>query len=515
MWPLTVRWYVGKDNDIIHNMNNNSKIVVAVELGSSKLSGAAARKNEDGSLEVIACASVPSSSFIHQGSVYNLDKTAEGLALLNELLERQSGTRILQVFTGFAGKSLRSSQAVVSRDLPDGNIVTSELVDEMLIECGEMPSEGMLSLSIASQEFTTDHKSLPESDPIGIACTHIDGRFQRIMIRPKLFRLLDDSFRHAAIQLVDSYIQPVTLADMLLTADERQKGCALVDYGADTTTVSVFKGGQLCYLRVLPLGSDTITKDIMSVFRLNHDEAESLKLTYGLFNLSGSVEEKTTMGGNEVSLKLLGEVIESRNEEIMANVIHQIRNSGYYDSLFSGVVVTGGGSNLKKLHTAMTQLFTGLSPIRFAKNVPSDIKWCETDWDLTDATHLGLLSLLLHADENCCEEKEEIDMYAEPSLEEQKAMTTGDLFTPEGEDAQLERDRKAEEKRREEETRRQRERDEKAAAEAISKIADEARRTVLGEDSDDAEVKEKKPTKGQRWLDMARTSLHKFFEDVQ
>lgn len=463
---------------------DKDKIVVAIELGSSKISGAAARKNADGRLEVIACASVPSSSFIRQGTVYNLDRTAEGIARLIELLERQIGTTVTQVFTGYAGKSLRSWPVTISRELEEGAVVTSSVVDDMLVECGDTQTDDMLSLSIASQEFFADHKNNAETDPIGVACNCIEGHFQKIMIRPRLFKLLDDSFRYASVDIADSFVQPLAVANIILDNDDRQRGCALVDYGADTTTVTIYKGGQMCYMRVIPLGSDTITQDIMKVFRLSHDEADSLKCTYGLFGLSGSGEETTVSGGSQVSLKLLGEVIEARNEEIMANVMHQLKASGYYDSLFNGIVLTGGGANLKKLQFAMEQMFPDVNPIRVARNTALDVKWCDTDWNISDGTHIGLLSLLLQGEENCCLEIPVKDMYKEPDAQTQATMVPGVLFDANGESAQAVRDQIEQER-----------------IEAAEKEKDVKKEVA----------KSKTPS----FISGIRETFHKFFEDVQ
>lgn len=464
----------------------NEKVIVAIELGSSKISGAAARRIVNGGLEVLACASVPSSAYIKNGAVYNLDRTADGIAKLIELLERQLNTKIQQTFIGYAGKSLRTVPVVLERTLEVGAVITNELVDDMLAECGEAQSDDLLSLCVASQEFRTDHKSIAESDPVGVACSYVEGRFQRVMIRPRLFKLLDDSFKHASLDIADSYVAPMALANLILSEEERQRGCALVDYGADTVTVSVFKGGQLGYLRVIPLGSDTITKDIMSQLQLTHEQAESLKVTYGLCGDAGQIEESTTVGDKQISLKLLGEIIEARNEEIMVNVARQIRASGYYDSLFGGIVVTGGGSNLKRLNNIMSGIFAGVSPIRICGRAPIDVKWCDSSWDTSDGTSLTLLALLVRGDENCCE-YQEVDMTVEPVPEEGQSFGTLSLFNDEGESAQVERDRMEAERR-------------KAKEEHDLEVARKK-----------AEKKEKKNS----LINSARNYFHKFFDDVQ
>lgn len=474
---------------------DNNNVFLAVELGSSKISGAAAKRRDDGSMEILAVASVPSSACIQQGTVYNLDKTTESLARLVELLERQLGRKILQVYTGYSGKSMRSVPVTVTRQIEEDGVVSSSMVDEMFPPCGCDSSADMLSLAVVSQVYVADNKPVPDNDPVGVACSSLEGRFQKIVMRPKYFGLLDDSFRQASVFLADGFVLPVALGNMVLTADERQRGCALVDYGAETTTVSIYKGGELCYLRVLPIGSDTITKDIMNVFRLNHDEAETLKCTYGLFGLSGSIEESASISGNTISLKLLGEVISARNEEIMTNVLHQIKLSGYSNSLFSGIVITGGGSNLRKLNEAMPQLFTDISPVRFVRSTPPSVGWCDTDWNIADGTHLGLVSLLMQCTENCCEEKKEPDMYTDPDAAVQAAMTPGMLFDENGESAQLARDLQEKEKNKE--------REEAEAAERAARQAEEEK------------ARAQKKAKSRTFIDNLREEVNKFFADVQ
>lgn len=464
---------------------DDDKITVAIELGSSRISGAAARRNPDGRLEVLACASVPSSGCIRHGAVYNLDRTADGIAEVVELLERQLNAKICQTFVGCGGKSLKSFPVVLERNLDEEAVVDTALVDEMLAECGDMPVDNMLSLCIASQKFRTDHKNAPEADPVGIACSHIEATFQMILIRPKLFKLLDDSFRHASLELADSFITPMALADIVLTDEEKQRGCALVDYGADTTTVSVYKGGQLEWLRVIPLGSDTITKDIEKQLKISHEQAESLKVGYGLCGCSGTEDETVPVGSGTISLKLLGDIIEARNEEIMTNILHQIKASGCHESLFGGMVVTGGGSSLKRLNTVMPAFFKGISPIRFCNEPLVQVKWRDSSGNEADAAHLSLLALLMKGDENCCEVAPVQDMTIEPTPQQQAGMVQGSLFDDDGESVQEKLDRELAERRKAEE---------------------EARKQ---------QMKEKRKERTDSLMSKAMYAFHKFFDDVQ
>lgn len=413
------------------------KVTVAVDFGSSKISAAAAKKKSDGSLDVIAYASLPSSSFIRNGCVYNIDLTAEAIVQLVDRLEKQLDAKITRVFSGVGGKSLRAVPVTIHRSLEEGTVITSEMVGEMEEECSNTITDNMLQLLIPAAEFRVDHKTVSEQNPTGVVCSYVEGCFQRVMIRPKLYSLFNDSFVKSGLEVADCYVTPVEVADRILTDDEKQRGCALIDYGADTTTLSVFKNGQLCYLRVLPLGSDTITRDIMNVFKLSHEAAESLKLTYGLFNLSDSTEENAIADNTAIPLKQLGDVISARNEEILLNIKHLLSLSEYHDMLYAGIVLTGGGCNLKKLISAMSQIFPDLHPVRICSEVPFEVRWKDPMWSRADGTGLSLLSLLSRGDEDCCEFPE-MDMTKEPTPEEESRMQIGNLFDDEGECAQPE-----------------------------------------------------------------------------
>lgn len=135
-----------------------------------------------------------------------------------------------------------------------------------------------------------------------------------------------------------------------------RSGCALVDFGADTTTISVYKNNILRYLSVLPLGGNTITRDITSL-QMEEQDAEKLKLQYGNALYEEEEDSETPAvctldDGRTIEQATLNNIIEARAEEILANVWNQLQLSGYEDKLFSGVVFTGGGANLKNIEEA-------------------------------------------------------------------------------------------------------------------------------------------------------------------
>ena len=470
------------------------KVIVAIELGSSKISGLAGQIMTDGSLKVLAYAGVPSSSCIRHGAVYNLDKTANAIAEVVERLNSILSTSIEKVYVGYNAKGLKSIISKVEHQFEDETVVSQEVIDDMFQQCSEIDYEGYVNLFQESQEYVVDNKRGTETDPIGVACRSLGGSYLNILLKKQVADYIAQCFMMAQVEIVDGYVAPMAEADAILTDDDRQQGCVLVDYGADTTTVSVYKNGMLRYLRVIPLGSALITRDLSAILKIEPEQAEQIKCTYGLCNLIGSQDASETIMINDskVLLKDIGDIIEARNEEIIRNVCAQIKASGYGEVLYAGIVLTGGGSQLRQLDQVFVKLMPSMRRPRVVTEPACGVTWIEPSWKRGDGSQLALLSVMAKGDENCCElpKMDEIDNI---SAENQDKVVQIDLFTEAGESAQAERDRKEQEER------------EKAAAQKEEEAA-------LREE--EAEKKRtKKVSVFKRWVDNVMNMGESFFED--
>lgn len=427
----------------------NDKVIVAVELGSSKISGVAGQIMSGGSLKVLAYAWTPSSSCIRHGAVYNLDKTANAIADVVGRLDTILSTKIEKVYVGYNAKGLRSVISKVEHKFDEETVVSQEVIDDMFQQCSEIEYDGYVNLFQESQEYVVDNKRGTETDPMGVACRSLEGNYLNILLKKQVADYIGQCFRAAQVQILDGYVAPMVQADAVLTDDDRQQGCALVDYGADITTVSVYKNGLMRFLRVIPLGSSLITRDLAVILKIEPERAEQLKCAYGLCNLIGSqdAEETIILNDRKVTLKEIGDIIEARNEEIIRNVCAQIKASGYSEVLYAGIVLTGGGSQLRQLDQVFVKLMPSMRKPRLATEPACGVIWNEPSWKRGDGSQLALLSVMAKGDENCCELKpmDEIDKLAP---EDQDKVIQQSLFTDEGESAQEERDRKEEEERR-------------------------------------------------------------------
>lgn len=380
-------------------MVSTTDFIVAIELGSSKIAGIVGKKSSDGSIQVLAYAKEESSSFIKKGAIFNLDKTAQGLTSIIKQLEGSIGSSIAKVYIGISGQSLHGEKHFVERDLKTETVISQELIDEICDENRSEPSDEIMILEAVPQEYKVGN--ILQVDPVGVPADFIEGRFLNIVARSTLRKNMERCFEMANIRIAEMFISPLVTAQAVLTESEKRSGCALVDFGADTTTVSIYKNNILRFLTVIPLGGNSITRDIASL-HLEEYEAEQLKIEYGSAYSQESIPENTsTIQSDEsqtvIDLSTLNDIIEARAEEIVQNMWFQIEISGYAEILLSGIIITGGGSNLRNMDELIRRKGQ-VNKIRIAKAPRFDI---HSDVLLNDGTQNTLFGLIAAGKENC------------------------------------------------------------------------------------------------------------------
>ncbi len=187
------------------------EFIVAIELGSSKMTGIAGKKSLDGSIQVLACVKEDSSSFIRKGVVYNIDKTAQSLTNIVSRLQKQLKTTITQVYVGVSGQSIRSVNNIVARDLPNETLVTQDMVIELMDSNRNINYPDQEILDAAVQEYKVDAQY--QLDPVGIQCSHVEGNFLNILQRKTFYKNLNKCFENAGINVAEMYLAPRALAD--------------------------------------------------------------------------------------------------------------------------------------------------------------------------------------------------------------------------------------------------------------------------------------------------------------
>lgn len=376
--------------------------IVAIELGSTDISGIAGKKNADGSVNILAYSSEKSDDCIKKGVIYNLDKTTQKLTSVIKDLENKLQAGIKKVYIGIGGLSLRSIKNTESRQLGDDTRISQAIIDSMMEANMETPLLDYEILAVEPQEYKVGNNLLTE--PVGTTASNIEGNYLNIIARPSVKQNIRQCLSHTGYEIAGFTISPMATADTVLTTNEKRSGCALIDFGADTTTVAIYKNNILRHACVIPLGGNNITKDICSK-QIEEDDAELIKIRYASAYTEHKEGEEvqdseyTIDGKCSIMSRTLEDIVEARVNEIITNVFNQIKLSNYSDSLMAGIVVTGGVSNMPNIDKAITNI-TKFEKVRIAHtgetNLFGNVSLPK------DGKSNTLIGILLLGEENCC-----------------------------------------------------------------------------------------------------------------
>lgn len=388
------------------------EFIVAIELGSSKITGIAGKKNIDGSITIQSVVKEDSSGFIRKGIIFNIDKTVQCISNIVKKLSNNLKTEISQVYVGVGGQSIRSVKNTIVKKLDEDTIISQSMIDELMDINRNMVYQDQEILDTATQEYKVGNQLLME--PVGIQCSKLEGNFLNILWRKNFYRNLNNCFNNANVAIAEMYLAPLALADNVLTDAEKRSGCVLVDLGADTTTVSVYYKNILRHLVVIPLGGNNITKDIASL-QIEESVAEKMKLKYGsAYTDNNDIDNSLKLpidAERSIESRVFIDIVEGRLQEIIENVWYQVP-ADYTDRLLGGIILTGGGSNMKNIDIAFRK-HTRIEKIRIAKFVTQTIMSNHQDITSHNAMMNTVLGLLAKGNMNCAGQEVNSDLFGE------------------------------------------------------------------------------------------------------
>jgi cell division protein FtsA len=384
-------------------MASKSNFSVVIDVGTAKLAAFAGIKNEEGKMEILAAAKVPSKG-IKRGVVLNIDEAANSVEQLLEKILEQADGKITKVDLAYAGQPMKILEIKGSRLTSGEGMVTQTDVDELFREAENAGlDEGLSILHIIPQSFIVDDEPA-EINPVGAIGRKIEATF-KLMAVPEIyisnFRRVMDKL---GVELGEVILAPLAAAEAALSDDEKELGAILLDIGAGTTKLAVFHEGIMIHAAVIPFGGEVVTRDIKEGYSILPKWAEQLKVQYGqaLGDFADERKVVTIPGHNgwepkEISFKSLAFIIQARMEEIIDSVFFQIEKSGIADQLGSGIVITGGTAGLNNL-VSLVKFRTGMDarlafPVIRPANKPKDFV------DSDDLTALGLLNMALEKDD--------------------------------------------------------------------------------------------------------------------
>ena len=350
-----------------HNKHKESDIVVALDIGTTKVCAIAGRRNAYGRIEILGVGKVQSEGVL-RGVVANIDKTVKAIQEAIDIAERTAGREFSDVYVGIAGQHIKSlhNRGILTREDPQSEI-TREDVQRIIKDMHRLAlPPGDKILDVIPQEFTVDEEE-GIIDPVGMSGARLEGNFHVITGKLSAANNINRSVEKAGLHVADITLEPIASASSVLSEQEKVAGVALVDIGGGTTDVTIFQEGIIRHTAVIPFGGNIITKDIKEGCTVMEEQAEKLKVRFGSALAEEVIDNRiiTIPGINgreskEISERNLARIIQARMEEILDYVVWEIRRTGYERKLIAGIVLTGGGSQLKHLNL-LSEFHTGLA----------------------------------------------------------------------------------------------------------------------------------------------------------
>ena len=347
-------------------MSYREDIVAAIDIGTTKVVAITGKRKENGRIEILGISKTPSTG-IKRGVVQNIDETVSAIKKTVEEVQSTSGTIFLDVFVGIAGQHIKTirNRGYINRDSSEDEI-TKKDIDNLIKEMYNISIDvGEEIIHVLPQNFIVDNEA-GIKNPVGMLGRRVEANFHIVIGQITSAKNIGKCISKAGLSLNELILEPLASSSAVLTADEKEAGVALVDIGGGTTDVAVYYDDIIRHTAVIPFGGDVITKDIKEGCSILQRQAELLKIQYGsaLGDMAREDEVVSIPGisgrePKEITLKSLAYIIQSRMEEILNAVLYEIENSGYYERLSAGIVVTGGGALLKDL-PQLVKFVTGM-----------------------------------------------------------------------------------------------------------------------------------------------------------
>ena len=335
---------------------NIGDCIVGLDIGTTKISIMIGRKNQYGKIDILAQGKAVSIG-VSRGIVANIDQTVASIKEAVQEAETMSGIKIQEVFVGIAGQHIKSLQhrGQIVRDNIEIEI-TREDIDKLksnMFKLITIPGEEVIH--VFPQEYTVDGEDGIQ-DPKGMAGVKLEANFHIITAQVGAVKNIMRCVEKAGLIPKDLVLEPLASAVATLDEDEKREGVALVDIGGGTTDVAIFLDNIIRHTAVIPFGGNVITKDIKAGLQILEKQAELLKVKFGSAmytedqeNVMVSIPGLRGREPKEIAVKNLSEIIGARMKEIIDLVYHEIKVSGYENKLMTGIVLTGGGSQLRNL----------------------------------------------------------------------------------------------------------------------------------------------------------------------
>ncbi|HPF50827.1 MAG TPA: cell division protein FtsA [Draconibacterium sp.] len=336
-------------------MASKQNFSVVIDLGTSKLVALAGKLTELGKLEILGLSKTPSKG-IKRGVIFNIEEAAEALTKLLDNLVEQLEDEISTVDVVLAGPKMRTVDYKCTALTLGEGFVTARDVEKLMEEAGNVEvNQGYKVVKVIPVRYIIDDENEVEK-PVGTTGHKIDAHFKLVVVPEVYMTNLKLVLNKIGVDLGEVVHASLAVSEAVLSTEEKEVGVIVVDFGAGTTNLAVFQDNVLKHTTVVPFGGEVVTNDIKEGCSIFLKKAELLKVKYGqaMGDFADDQKVVTIAGENgweprDISFKSLAYIIQARLEEILECVHVEILKSGIEDTLGSGIVITGGTSNLENI----------------------------------------------------------------------------------------------------------------------------------------------------------------------
>ncbi len=345
------------------------QLAVGLDIGTTKIVAMLGTKNEYGKLEIVGVGKSKSQG-VHRGVVNNITQTIQSIQAAAQEAEAISGKKITSVVVGIAGQHIRSlhHSDYITRTNADEVIDEADIerLKNQVFKLVMLPGEEIIH--VLPQEYKVDGQA-EIKEPIGMYGGRLEANFHVVVGQVSSIRNIARCVKSAGLDFGGITLEPLASADAVLSQEEKEAGVALIDIGGGTTDLAIFKDGIIRHTAVIPFGGNVITEDIKEGCSIIEKQAELLKIKFGSAwpgeNKDNEIVSIPGLRGRdpkEITLKNLSKIIHARVTEIIEQVYAEIKNYGHEEQkkkLIAGIVLTGGGSQLKHLKQ-LVEYITGM-----------------------------------------------------------------------------------------------------------------------------------------------------------
>lgn len=427
---------------------NPDKIAVGLDIGTTKIVAMIGRKNDYGKLEILGMGKAKSLG-VHRGVVTNITQTIESIKQAIQEAENASGLSIKSVVVGIAGQHIRSlqhSDYIIRQNSDD--VIENKDIDNLIQNVHNLvmlPGEEIIH--VLPQEYKVDGQA-EIRQPKGMYGSRLEANFHIVVGQISSIKNIGRCVKSSNLNVSDITLEPLASAEAVLSQEEKEAGVVLVDIGGGTTDVAIFKDGIIRHTAVIPFGGNVITEDIKEGCSIIEKQAELLKIKFGSAwpgeNKENEIVSIPGLRGREpkeISLKNLSRIIHARVVEIIEQVYLEIKNYGYDENkkkLIAGIVLTGGGSQLKHIKQ-LTEFVTGMDT---RIGYPNEHLASESDDEYSSPAYATAVGLVLKGvSENSTDEISVVD----PNNPEPQNFKLQEKAAPQPE-SEVEKGEKAEDK---------------------------------------------------------------------